>query len=300
MPEFKKGLLIYNGNAGNRDLAKNLQQTVPVLAEHLDELTLMKTKEAGDGERICREFGSQYDVLFIMGGDGTVHECINGVAALETPPVVGVLPGGTCNDFSRLLKVPQDLGAAAELAASGKVVQTDIGSVNNRYFSNFWGIGLISDTSENINASSKNLLGKISYYISAIQTVKEASPFSFTLTYDGQVLEDEAVMILVANGCFIGTNRVPLKKICADDGLLDILVIRNAGFALFKSLITQEEPTDMELEESDIIHLQAKEISVETDKPMKADMDGEVYDGTPARISIVPKKIPFIMGEFPY
>ena len=297
---FQKGLLIYNGKAGKRSLDKNLQEVVPVLAETLDELTLMKTKEAGDGEKICKEYGSQFDVIFILGGDGTVHECINGVACLEKPPAVSILPAGTCNDFSRLLKIPQDLSAAASLVSAGKIVNMDIGKVNDRFFSNFWGIGLISEASENINAASKNLLGKISYYISAIQTVKEASPFSFSLTYDDKVIEDEAVMILVANGCFIGTNRVPLTKICADDGLLDILIIRNAGFALFKNLITQEEPTEIDLEESDVIHIQASECTIKTDKAMKADMDGEVYEGTPATISVLPKKIPFLMGDFEY
>ncbi|MDI5788480.1 diacylglycerol kinase family protein [Bacillus licheniformis] len=37
--------------------------------------------------------------MFILGGDGTVHECINGISQLQTKPDIGILPGGTCNDF---------------------------------------------------------------------------------------------------------------------------------------------------------------------------------------------------------
>ncbi|RLQ93197.1 diacylglycerol/lipid kinase family protein [Falsibacillus albus] len=301
MNSFKKGLLIFNGKAGRKGLNKNLQDCVPVLAEQLDELTLMRTQKAGDGERLCREHGSRYDIVFILGGDGTVHECLNGIAQLDAPPTVSVLPSGTCNDFSRLLKVPQDISEASRLISTGEVAEMDLGKVNDRIFSNFWGIGLISEASENINASSKNMLGKISYYISALQTVKEAMPFSFKITCDEQVIEDEAVMILVANGCFIGTNRLPLSKICADDGMLDILIIRQAGFELFKNLITGEEPPDWNHDDSNVIHIQAKECKIETQELMKADMDGEVYEeGTPAHLSALQKKVSFLRGDFEY
>ena len=80
---------------------------------------------------------------------------------------------------------------------------------NNDYFSNFWGVGLISDASSNIDEQEKNRFGKIGYLLSAVRTIGESAPFPYKLEYDGDSIEGEAVMILVLNGCFIGTSLLP-------------------------------------------------------------------------------------------
>ncbi|MDQ0881008.1 diacylglycerol kinase family protein [Peribacillus sp. V2I11] len=107
-------MLIYNENAGNGKLERNLEGCLPVIAPHIDEFLILQTKEKGDACRFCLEFGEDMDVVFVLGGDGTVHECINGLSPLRRRPLFGILPGGTCNDFSRTLKIPQNVRQAAE------------------------------------------------------------------------------------------------------------------------------------------------------------------------------------------
>ncbi|MCY9389815.1 acylglycerol kinase family protein, partial [Bacillus haynesii] len=72
------------------------------------------TRKKRDAFEFCREIGEDIGQLFILGGDGTVHECINGISRLQTKPDIGILPGGTCNDFSRALRIPQNIEKAAE------------------------------------------------------------------------------------------------------------------------------------------------------------------------------------------
>lgn len=55
-----------------------------------------------------------YEIIISLGGDGTLHEVINGIAELNNPPLIGILPDGTCNDFARSLKIPLNLKEAAE------------------------------------------------------------------------------------------------------------------------------------------------------------------------------------------
>ncbi|MEW5596250.1 YegS/Rv2252/BmrU family lipid kinase [Peribacillus frigoritolerans] len=136
---WKKGMLIYNKNAGNDKLERNLGGCLPVLAPHIDEFLILQTKQKGDACRYCLEYGEEMDVVFVLGGDGTVHECVNGLSPLQRRPLFGILPGGTCNDFSRTLKIPQNVRQAAEALVNGKVRPIDIGKSNNDYFSNFWG-----------------------------------------------------------------------------------------------------------------------------------------------------------------
>ncbi|MFS0782661.1 YegS/Rv2252/BmrU family lipid kinase [Bacillus sp. 1P06AnD] len=293
--KWRKGILIYNGNAGQKDLGKALGACVPVLSPHVSELTLMPTQEQGDAEDICKRVGEHVDVLFILGGDGTVHECINGLAGLASRPIVGILPGGTCNDFSRELNMPQDIEKAAMEMIEGETSLVDVGKVNDRYFLNFWGIGLIADTSSNIDSSQKNVLGKVSYFLSALRTAKEAESFSFRLEYNGGVIEDEAVLILAGNGRFIGTNKLPFQEIDRSDGLLDIIIVKNSNLAVFKDILFSSEYAEPENRtDRDLIYVHSDFIRIKTDKQMDADTDGELYLSTPAEITVLPEHLHFI------
>jgi diacylglycerol kinase (ATP) len=278
--EFRKGMLVYNGKAGQKNIEKSLAACVPILSAELDSLLLLPTRREGHARELCKEYGPEMDVVFILGGDGTVHECINGLAPLKTRPAIGILPGGTCNDFSRTLNTPQNLRDAALSLIAGEAEPVDIMQANEDYFLNFWGIGLVAEASENIKATEKNLFGRIGYFLSALRTIKAMEPFHVSLTVDGMSMEEDAVMILLANGQHIGTNALPFRDINYNDGLLDLFIIKDANLSLMKEALTDD---NMEANEN-ILHFKGKEIQVSTEKRMEADMDGEVYSATPCQI----------------
>ncbi|CAH0310511.1 Putative lipid kinase BmrU [Peribacillus sp. Bi96] len=285
---WKKGMLIYNKKAGNDKLERNLEQCLPVIAPHIDEFLILQTKEKGDASRFCSEYGEDMDVVFVLGGDGTVHECVNGLSPLGKRPLFGVLPGGTCNDFSRTLKIPQNVRQASEALVNGKVRSIDIGQADDDYFSNFWGIGLISDASSNIDEQEKNKFGKIGYLLSAVRTIGDNNPFPFKLQYDGNMIEGEAIMILVLNGCYIGTNLLPFPMVSPDDGLLDIAILEKANLSAFLEIIAMKRSwTEKLRSESGVTYLQADTLTVETNMPLDVDMDGEIYSQTPTRIKVL-------------
>ncbi|MCA1041695.1 YegS/Rv2252/BmrU family lipid kinase [Bacillus infantis] len=280
--EFRKGMLVYNGNAGQKNIEKSLAACVPILSAELDSLVLLPTKREGHARELCREYGSEVDVVFILGGDGTVHECINGLAPLETRPAIGILPGGTCNDFSRTLNIPQNIRNAALSMVAGEMKPVDVMQANEDYFLNFWGIGLVAEASENIKATEKKLFGRISYFLSTLRTIKEMEPFHASLIVDGTEIEEDAVMILLANGHYIGTNELPFRNLDYNDGLADIFIVKDANLALMKEALTEDSIEDNE----NILHYKGKEIQVRADKRMEADMDGEVYSATPCQIRV--------------
>ncbi len=285
---WKKGMLIYNKNAGNDKLERNLEGCLPVLAPHIDEFLILQTKQKGDASRYCLEYGEEMDVVFVLGGDGTVHECVNGLSPLQRRPLFGILPGGTCNDFSRTLKIPQNVRQAAEALVNGKVRPIDIGKSNNDYFSNFWGVGLISDASNNIDEQEKSRFGKIGYLLSAVRTIGENAPFSYKLEYDGKFIEGEAVMILVLNGCFIGTNLLPFPMISPDDGLFGVAILENTSLGAFLEIIAMKRSwTEKMSSDSGVTYLQAGTLTIESKRPLDVDMDGENYRQTPSRIKVL-------------
>lgn len=285
---WKKGMLIYNKKAGNDKLERNLEQCLPIIAPHIDEFLILQTKEKGDASRFCSEFGEDMDVVFVLGGDGTVHECVNGLSSLGKRPLFGVLPGGTCNDFSRTLKIPQNIRQASEALVNGKVRSIDIGQADDAYFSNFWGVGLISDASSNIDEQEKNKFGKIGYLLSAVRTIGDNNPFPFKLQYDGNMIEGEAIMILVLNGCYIGTNLLPFPMVSPDDGLFGIAILEKANLSAFFEIMAMKRLWTEKLStESGVTYLQAGTLIIETKMPLDVDMDGEIYSQTPTRIKIL-------------
>lgn len=292
---WKNAMLVYNSKAG-KEKAGQLGDAVAALAGEIGELTLVQTEEPGDGEKICRERGGDHELLLVLGGDGTVHECMNGAASAEPAPDIAILPGGTCNDFARTLRLPLQVGRAAEEVLAGRVKDTDLGSVNGRIFTNFVGIGLITDTSENIDSDQKERMGKLSYFLSTLRTLRQAEPFAFRLTHDGGTIDSEAVMILVANGRSLGTAKLPFAGEGVQDGLLDVLIVREAGLSLAWQVINGGDLTDYRAGGGVIEYLQTASLRVETDEPKRIDSDGEVYLETPAEISVLPSKLRFFYG----
>ena len=79
--------------------------------------TVYPTQDKKDATRVARELGSYYDRVVCCGGDGTLHEVVTGLMALERRPEVGYIPAGTTNDFSRNLKLPKGYDALAATAS---------------------------------------------------------------------------------------------------------------------------------------------------------------------------------------
>ncbi|ARW07419.1 YegS/Rv2252/BmrU family lipid kinase [Bacillus atrophaeus] len=293
---YQKALLIYNGNAGKKNIEKTLGSVVPILSQSIDELIIKPTRRKDDAYQFCKTLDDTIDILFVLGGDGTIHECINGIAALDKKPAVGILPGGTCNDFSRELGIPQNLQKAAEALVSGKKISVDVCKMNDRFFLNFWGIGLITETSNNINETEKALFGKISYFTSALRTVSSAQPFPVKLNIDGEEREDEAVMLLVMNGQYIGTNRIPLPDASITDGLADILICRSTNLTALRELMNMEQGT-FENFAGELSYIQASKVKIETESEMKVDTDGEVYTHTPGVIEVLNQHIEMLIPQ---
>ncbi|ASN07106.1 diacylglycerol/lipid kinase family protein [Virgibacillus necropolis] len=294
--KYETGLFLYNSNAGNDDLEQKLEQTLPSITKAIKKLTIIQTETINEVKRICADYADHVDIIVILGGDGTIHECINSIAPLEKKPIIGVLPGGTCNDFSRMLGTSQNLKQAAEGIARGEIVDIDLGKTGERYFLNFWGIGFVSEASLNVDPDQKRSFGVLSYYMSTLRTVNQAESFSYKIKTDVETYDGEAVLILVLNGRFMGTKELPITTADPSDGKMDVLIIKTSNLASFREFLSMNKPTTDPDELSELIHFQAESLEIETDRAKEVDMDGEINGATPASITILPKYIRMVKG----
>ena len=294
MPRFKHGVLLFNGQAGQATAEQTLALVVPVIATHCHQLTIVQTFSAEEFKEACVK-ASYADVLFLMGGDGTLHTAVQVLENVDKFPIIGLLPGGTCNDFARTLGIPLSLKEAADQIANGIVKEIDIAQINDSLFMNFAGIGLITEASENINPDLKGKYGKLSYFMSAFQTFKQSEPFPIYLEIDGITYNEQAVMILVMNGKSIGTHRFPLDNIDPSDGVLDVLLIQSSTMLAIREWFSLAQPDVVPDDLMNVTHYSGKHIIIRTDEPKNVDTDGEIYLQTPVEIKIKPQSVQFLV-----
>jgi len=297
MPRFERSVLLYNGAAGASTNQEILPLVIGPLAKASKNLTLVQTETKEEFEEACIRHADSADVLFVAGGDGTVHSAVQALCYLENAPILGILPGGTCNDFARTLDIPLALDEAAQALADGEIKNVDIALANNHSFLNFAGIGLITDASSNIDPNLKERYGKLSYFMSALQMMRQAESFVVNLEIDGIHYSENAVLVLVMNGKSIGTHAFPLAEIDPTDGLLDIFVIQTSSIAAIREWFSLSQPDITADELEHITHFKGKDIVLKTETDMDVDTDGEIYLKTPLEIKIQPQNIKMLVPK---
>lgn len=294
---YNKILLVYNEHAGNQDKHNDIGEAVKTITPYTKTLTIQKAEKPGDIEKITGDMGSEMDLIFVVGGDGTLHEAINGIAPLTERPVIGILPAGTSNDFARTLGVPIHIKNAASLLGNGQEKTIDLGQINDRYFANFAGVGLVTHVSENIDENLKQTTGPFSYMFSALKTVQnEIQPFSYELTDDeNQKHQGDAVMIAILNGKSIGTTEIPFANPQPDAGQMKLVIVREAGLHLFREWLKFKVKPESPQEEPSIEVYNTSSFSLTTEKIMNVDTDGETYLKTPVTFKTLPAYLRIIV-----
>lgn len=288
-----KLLLISNPTAGT-NRAGLLQEVIDPLAAMFDEIVIRQTKQALDALQFAEE-SSDFDALVVIGGDGTVFEVINGIAKLEKRPILGIIPGGTCNDFARTLGLPMVPRLASEMIATQQIVEVDLGQVNDTYFLNFVGLGLVAEASIGIDTEEKARLGKMGYYLSTIRSSMEAEPFSYELELaEGQKMTGEAVLILAANGESLGGIETNLSQGAYNDGKLDLVIVDEVNLTTIRDVILQKIGLT---NEPSFTHLLTSGFTLKTDSPKVIDTDGEKAMHSPIEVKVLPEFLKMYSGR---
>jgi YegS/Rv2252/BmrU family lipid kinase len=261
------------------------------------EWEIFLTHKSGDAERFAHgAVENGVDAVAAFGGDGTVMEVARGVMGTQTP--MAILPGGTANLMSVELGIPKDLALAAQIAANpdSKTKSIDVGDANGTFFMLRVGLGIAAEKVEIADREMKDRFGIMAYSIAALKAMKDSKQVKYYFKLDGEEIEEEGVTCLVDNAGNFGVSGFTASKdISVDDGLLDVLLVRDRNFRSFVAVgksIAASTPTD-----ETVHHWQAKEIEIDTDQPQSIQIDGEVGWQTPVKIKVVPGAVKVLTGE---
>ncbi len=242
---------------------------------------LIESTAAGDLEEIIfRASAAGADRVIVAGGDGSVHEAVNGLLRANNGTALGVIPLGTGNDFAKACSIPLDWKEAATLLANrlhdqAPIRYVDAGRMNNRFFANGAGIGFDAK----INRIAHNLrlpIGDLVYLVAVFQGLWDGviTP-KVKIVYDDCEYEGPVTLASVSNGPWVGGmfHMAPMAKI--DDGRLDLIYVSPVNrlriLALLPKLIKGTHTTETEVTCSAI-----KSFKLVADEPVPSHLDGEV------------------------
>ncbi|OAN23748.1 diacylglycerol/lipid kinase family protein [Staphylococcus capitis] len=294
--KYNHGVLFYHEHSGLKDIYEGLGEVTKSLSSMCKHLSIQLSEIEGDIIKYCEaikndKYGSEIDILFILGGDGTVNELVNGVMQHDLHLPVGIIPGGTFNDFTKTLNLDPNFKNASSQLLSAQVGSYDVMKVNDTYVLNFVGLGLIVQNAENVQEGSKDVFGKLSYIGSTVKTLMNPSKFDFELNIDGRKETGNTSMLLIANGPNIGGGRVPLTDLSPQDGKVDTFIFDDQSFSILNDIFKKRDSMNWNEITEGIDHIPGQHITLSTEPNMKVDIDGEISLETPIEIEVLPKAI---------
>ena len=272
---MKRARLIYNPTSGREVLKRNLPEILEKLEVAGYEASCHATTGAGDATAAARlAVERRYDVVIAAGGDGTIHEVVNGLAEQEYRPKLGIIPAGTTNDFARALHIPRDVGSAVDIITKGELIPVDIGRINDRYFINIAGGGRITELTYEVPSKLKTMVGQLAYYLKGMEMLPSIKASDLKIEYDGKLFEGEAMMFLVGLTNSIGGFEKLAPDASINDGLFSLLILKKVNLAEFVRIATLAIRGE-HVNDPNVIYTQANRIKVYSDEKVQLNLDGE-------------------------
>ncbi len=272
--------LFLNPTAGRGRAGRRQARIVKLLQEKLP-LELHQSLAVGDLEEQVRQHVDQGTTrIIVAGGDGSVHEAVNGIMRSANVASLGVVPTGTGNDFAKACGIPLNWEHAARLLAdrlaTGQYLKNiDIGTMNERFFANGAGIGLDAKVTR-IARSFRLPIGDLVYLLAIFRSMLDglATPrleiSSGEFSWDGR-----ATLASISNGPWIGGmfHIAPMAK--NDDARLELMIVdpvsRRRIVKLLPKLMSGEH-----VHEAEIHHQAVSALTVLSSEPVPSHLDGEV------------------------
>ena len=273
--------------------ARGVKARLDSLQRLTRNVVIKTTSGPGDAEAQTERAVEQgYSTIVAAGGDGTINEVVNGIGTSHV--TLGILPMGTVNVFALELGIPLDLVAAWKVIRGRKTRAIDLASANGHFFVQMAGVGLDAQVVERNSRRIKQVLGPLSYLLTATQVAAEKPPRLRVFREGLPVVEGS--FVLVGNGRFYGGPFSLFSEADMQDGLLDVCVFKSANYVAlmryFRGLLFGSLTKF-----SDVEYFKAAHLVVKSDRNVPLEADGELAGHTPVEFSVRKKKLRVLVPE---
>jgi diacylglycerol kinase (ATP) len=245
-----------------------------------------------DPNLLIEKYRSRADCVLIGGGDGSVNQALPALVKTQLPLLV--LPLGTANNLARTYALSGKVEEALILLAKGRVISVDLGTVNGIYFVNVAGMGLSTRVNHLVPAWFKRYFGVFAFIFTAFQVLRKARPFKAVITTETETIQSLSWQISVCNGRHYGSGLTIKDTASLVDNKLHCLSTEITNWwktplmipAFFSGKFNSSH---------DVTLVAGRSIRVETKKPLKVDVDGDIKTMTPAEFKVLPRILRLII-----
>jgi diacylglycerol kinase (ATP) len=241
------------------------------------------TSCSGEAESLTRRAVQEgFETIVAAGGDGTIHEVVNGLAGTDV--VLGLLPLGTMNVFATELGLPtHNLGLCWHIIENGNTRLVDLPSANQEHFAQLAGVGLDAQVVKETSLRLKRSFGPLSYLIQAAQIAARVPPELKIESENASI--DEGSFVLVGNGRFYGGPFPFFKQAVIDDGLLDVIVFKRLGYLEIIRYL-QNVLFSSDISAPEVEYFQTPQLRVSSEQAVPVELDGELVGNCPVEFRV--------------
>ena len=289
--------LFLNPTAGRGRAGRRQPRILELLQKSGVQLDYHASRSVGDLEaQVMRHVDAGATRIVVAGGDGSVHEAVNGIMRSAKNAALGVIPTGTGNDFAKACNIPLNWEHATQLlgdriSARAAPRKIDVGRFNDRFYANGAGIGF--DAKVNRIAQSIRLpIGDLVYLLAIFRTLigGVASP-RFRITAEDYTWDGPLTLAAICNGPWVGGMFHIAPMADNADNLMDLLIVkpvtRRRILMLLPKLMSGEH-----MQEDEILHQPVTNLSIKAEQPIPSHLDGELQPlQTDFRVSVLPSAL---------
>jgi diacylglycerol kinase (ATP) len=310
---MRKAMLLYNPLSG-RSLERRLadvQSALSVLRDAGIEVSTAPTRAASDAtDQTRRAIAEGCDTIFACGGDGTVHDVLQGIVG--TNAALAIIPLGTANCLAHDLRLPLSPAKAAQAALTAKPLRIAVGRIEcqdfsggraTRYFSFIVGIGVDAHVFYKLDPLIKQRFGMAAYCATATRLWLTHKTKDFVVKIAGEKQVEVSQLLAVRIGNFGGVLRdlAPGASLERDDLRL-VLFRTHSRVAYLRYILRGVFGTNWEVPGIELVHstgAACHDLTSTADSPghsrIFVEADGELLGTLPAEISVVPDAVTLLV-----
>jgi diacylglycerol kinase (ATP) len=256
----------------------------------------LRSNSAGEIARLAEEAALNGARLVVaVGGDGTVHEAVNGLLRAGGETELALVPRGTGDDFARALGIPADFDRAIDAARAGRTRTLDAGRVTyysggnetESYFCSMAGVGMSGEVARRLATTTKVLGGRVAGLTATLGVFSRWTNVELHVDVDGDSRSGLMEDVLVANTEYHNGGMRLCPDASPEDGVFDVLLIGDVTKReLLRTLPKLYRGTHLPHPKAELLH--GRTVTVDSRAALPVELDGEQPGTTPVRFEVVP------------
>lgn len=278
---------IVNPIAGGKH-GKKTRKTIGIIEKVLKqrniEYSIHFTHQKGHGKTLADDLIKKGATdIIVVGGDGTLHEVINGFSNFDKVNL-GLIPCGTGNDFARAIGVPKNPEKALEIILSCEPKFTDFMQLPGVRGMNVVGTGIDVDVLKRYNALKKK--NEFGYTMCLIKTLLDFEYTDFIAEIDGEQTHYRSFIAAIANGSDFGGGISICPIANPGDNYLNFVAVKEMKkIKIIGAFLKLKAGKVLSLKQA--VAKTCKKIKITSEKPLTVNVDGELYDDIPLEVEII-------------